>query len=152
LAAGHAVLYKRDSRSAIAWVGFIWLVPLVGAVLYFTFGVNRLRRQAVLLRSRLERYRAPADHPECLPEELHQHLAHHTGHLSLLPRVVGEFVRKPLLPGNRIEPLRDGDQAFPVMLEAIRQACHTISFVTYIFDRDEVGLEFARAFGEAKRR
>src|SRR5262249_9811934 len=61
-------------------------------------------------------------------------------------------VRKPLLPGNRIEPLRDGDQTFPAMLEAIRQACHTISFVTYIFDRDEVGLEFARAFGEAKRR
>src|SRR6266853_5995935 len=71
LAAGHAVLYKRDSRAAIAWVGFIWLVPLVGAVLYFTFGVNRLRRQAVFLRSNFERYRAPAEQTECLPEELH---------------------------------------------------------------------------------
>ena len=44
LASGHAVLYKRDSRSVIAWVGFVWLVPLVGAVLYFIFGINRLRR------------------------------------------------------------------------------------------------------------
>jgi len=32
MATGHAVLYKRDSRAAIAWVGFIWLLPLVGAV------------------------------------------------------------------------------------------------------------------------
>ena len=27
LATGHAILNKRDSRAAIAWVGFIWLVP-----------------------------------------------------------------------------------------------------------------------------
>jgi hypothetical protein len=40
LAAGHVVLYKRDSRAAIAWVGFIWLVPLVGSVLYFLFATR----------------------------------------------------------------------------------------------------------------
>ena len=38
------------------------------------------------------------------------------------------------------------------MLEAIGQARVTISFCTYIFDRDEVGLAFARALGEASRR
>jgi len=58
IASAHAVLYKRDSRAAISWVGFIWLVPLVGAVLYLIFGINRLRRQALLLRSDLEHYRA----------------------------------------------------------------------------------------------
>src|SRR5579859_8094416 len=80
-ASGHAVLYKRDSRAAIAWVGFIWLVPLLGALLYFIFGINRLRRQAALLRGGLERYRANSGHAECPPEELHRHLPGHTGHL-----------------------------------------------------------------------
>jgi len=56
LATGHAVLNKRDSRAAIAWVGFVWLVPLVGAVMYFIFGVNRIRHKAALLRRNLERY------------------------------------------------------------------------------------------------
>src|SRR5213595_3797833 len=71
LASGHAILHKRDSRAAIAWVGFIWLVPLAGALLYFVFGVNRIRRQAVLLRGDLERYRAhgKTEH-ECSPDEL----------------------------------------------------------------------------------
>ena len=151
-ASGHAVLYKRDSRSAIAWVGFIWLVPLVGAALYFVFGVNRLRRQAMLLRQSLERYRAHETQPECPPEELHRHLPGHTGHLNMLVRVVGGVVGRPLLPGNRLEPLLNGDEAFPAMLEAIRQARQTVSFCTYIFDRDEVGLVFARALGEAARR
>lgn len=152
VASGHAVLYKRDSRSAIAWVGFIWLVPLAGATLYFILGINRIRRQAVLLRRGLERYHAHETQPACPPEELHRHLPGHTGHLNLLARVVGGVVERPLLPGNRIEPLLNGDEAFPAMIEAIRQARRTVSFCTYIFDRDEVGLAFARALGEATRR
>ena len=152
VASAHAVLYKRDSRSAIAWVGFIWLVPLVGATLYFIFGVNRLRRQAASLRESLERYQAQTRDAGFSLEELHAHLPGHTGHLQMLARVVGGVVQKPLLAGNKLEPLLNGDEAFPAMLEAIRQARQTVSFVTYIFDRDEVGLEFARAFGEAARR
>ncbi len=152
VASGHAVLYKRDSRAAIGWVGLVWLVPLAGAVLYFILGVNRIRRQAVFLRGKREPYRAPAMHTECPPEELHRHLPGHTGHLNLLARLVGQVVERPLLPGNRIEPLVNGDEAFPAMLEAIGQARRTVSFLTYIFDRDEIGLAFARALGEAKRR
>src|SRR5437016_7718331 len=83
-ASGHAVLRKRDSRAAIAWVGFVWLVPLVGAILYFSFGVNRIRRQAALLRAGLERYRAHAPAPESLADELGRHLPSQTAHLKLL--------------------------------------------------------------------
>src|SRR6516162_9539883 len=144
LASGHAVLYKRDSRAAIAWVGFVWLVPLLGAVLYFIFGINRLRRQAALLREGLERYQTDAAHPECLPQELHRHLPGHTGHLQSLARIVGEVVERPLLPGNLVEPLLNGDEAYPAMLEAVRKSQRTISLETYTFDRDEAGLEFAR--------
>jgi cardiolipin synthase len=152
LATGHVVLNKRDSRAAIAWVGFVWLVPLVGAVMYFIFGVNRIRHKAALLRRNLERYRAQAAQPECLPEELQRHLPDHGEHLKMLARVVGGIVDRPLLPGNRIDPLVNGDEAYPAMLEAIHNARQTVSFVTYIFDRDEVGTAFAHALGEAARR
>jgi len=151
-ATGHVVLYKRDSRSAIAWVGFVWLVPLIGAVMYFFFGVNRIRRKASLLRKNLERYRAEATQVECTPEELQRHLPNHGGYLEMLARVVEGVVERPLVPGNRIDPLVNGDEAFPAMLEAIQNARQTVSFVTYIFDRDEVGMAFAHAFGEAARR
>src|SRR5512135_1637988 len=152
LATGHAILNKRDSRAAIAWVGFIWLVPLVGAVMYFIFGVNRIRHKAAQLRSNLERYQAQAAQSECLPEELSRHLPDHGGHLQMLARVVGGVVERPLLPGNRIDLLVNGDEAYPAMLEAIQHARQTVSFVTYIFDRDEVGMAFAHALGEAARR
>lgn len=152
LATGHAVLKKRDSRAAIAWVGFIWLVPLLGAVLYFIFGINRIRHKAAQLRSNLERYRAQVGPTECLTDDWSRHLPDCAEHLRALARVVEGVVDRPLLSGNRIDPLINGDEAFPVMLEAIQNARRTISFVTYIFDRDEVGLAFAQALGEAVRR
>jgi len=105
-----------------------------------------------LLRGGREQYRAEAAETGCTPEELHHHLPGHTGHLYTLARVVGEVVKKPLLPGNRIEPLLNGDEAYPAMLQAIAEAKHTVSFCTYIFDRDESGLLFAKAFGDAQRR
>jgi cardiolipin synthase len=151
-ACGHAVLFKRDSRSCIAWVGFIWLVPLAGSVLYFVFGVNRLRRHAALLRGGVERYRAEPPQNECLPDELHHHLQDHTGHLSMLARVVGGVVQRPLLPGNQVEPLFNGDEAYPAMIAAIQQARESLSLQTYIFDSSRHGLAFARALGDAVRR
>jgi cardiolipin synthase len=152
LASGHAVLYKRDSRAAIAWVGFVWLVPLMGAVLYFMFAVNRVRRRASRLRSDLERYRVHAGELECPTEDLQRHLPPPFGHLQMLARVVENVVQRCLVPGNQIVPLVNGDEAYPAMLEAIRQARHSVSLLTYIFDRDEVGLAFSRALGDASRR
>lgn len=148
LASGHAVLYKRDTRAAIAWVGFVWLVPLVGAVLYFIFGVNRVKRQALLLRAGLERYQARAPEIEC-------HLERHLGpatHLLSLARAVDEVVGRPLVAGNRIDPLLNGDEAYPAMLDAINRATISLALQTYIFDRDEIGLAFVKALGEAARR
>ena len=48
-AAGHAVIYKRDPRSATLWVLLIILLPLGGSVLYLLFGINRYQRRAAAL-------------------------------------------------------------------------------------------------------
>jgi cardiolipin synthase len=44
---GHALLHKREPRSAWAWITACWLFPLGGALLYFWFGVNRIERRAM---------------------------------------------------------------------------------------------------------
>lgn len=152
VASAHAVLHKRDSRSAIAWVGFIWMAPLVGAALYFIFGINRLRRKAALLRGNLARFRADHTGRECAAEELHHHLPAHARHIDKLAQLVEKVVERPLLTGNLIEPLVNGDEAYPAMLDAIGRARRSVSLMTYIFDRDEAGLSFARALGAAAKR
>ena len=37
----HVVLYKRDVRAAIGWIGVIWLTPFIGSLLYVAFGINQ---------------------------------------------------------------------------------------------------------------
>src|SRR5690606_41660421 len=116
-AASHALLYKRDTRAVIAWVGLIMLVPLAGAILYWMLGVNRVRRRAVALRPRgtpPERGRpeACADPPEALAP------------LARVGDQVGPF---PLVSGNSVEPLENGDEAFPPMLQAIATATLSIA-------------------------
>lgn len=152
LASGHALLHKRDSRAATAWVGFVWFVPLGGAVLYFLLGVNRIKRRAVLLRGDLERYAARPAVAECSAAQLAASLPTGSQHLTTLARTAARVLDRPLLPGNTVVPLINGDAAYPAMLEAIRNARHTITLATYIFDRDEAGLAFARALGDAVRR
>lgn len=57
----------------------------------------------------------------------------------------------PLHPGHRITLLRDGAQAYPRMLDAIRGAAKHVLFETYIFADDATGREFHRALVERAR-
>ena len=65
LASGHAVLYKRDSRAAVAWVGLIWLVPFLGSLLYMLLGINRIRRKVAGRRGHESVHFSPFDRYSC---------------------------------------------------------------------------------------
>ncbi len=64
---------------------------------------------------------------------------------------VGSFLNDPVFQGGEATLLQNGDAFYPAMLEAIRQARHTINFETYIFEPDEVGRTFIEAFKERAR-
>jgi cardiolipin synthase len=66
-------------------------------------------------------------------------------------RSMGSLLGPPLVGGNVVVPLRNGDQIFPAMLAAIRGAQRTITFETYIYWSGKVGQEFAAALAERAR-
>ena len=149
VASAHAVLTKRDSRSAIGWVGLIWLAPIVGSLLYFAFGINRLRRKARLLRGSRSYVAAAVVRTSVAEEVLQRFLGDDGLHLGPLVKYVARLTHMPLLEGNRITPLPTGRQAYDEMLSAIDQAQHTIGLMTYIFDNDKAGQMFAEALARA---
>ena len=51
LTAGHAVIFKRDPRSAILWLQTFVLLPIVGSALHLVLGINRYQRRARSWRS-----------------------------------------------------------------------------------------------------
>ncbi len=56
-----------------------------------------------------------------------------------------------IVPGNRVAALQDGDEIFPEMLRAIRDAKVSITFETYIYWSGEIGKEFTQALAERAR-
>ena len=50
--------------------------------------------------------------------------------------------------GNRIDILRNGDEIFPAMLDAIRAATSTIDFLTFVYWVGEIGEEWAHALAD----
>lgn len=145
LASAHAILHKRDSRAATLWVGFIWFLPLLGPVLYLIMGVNRVRRAAQSLRG-------PGLASSLRGQPLELPSIPQSEHLQPLAAAIGAIVRRPPLPGNKIDPLVNGDAAYPAMLEGIEAAQRSIALSTYIFDNDQCGLQFVAALRRAQQR
>jgi cardiolipin synthase len=54
----------------------------------------------------------------------------------------------PIVNGNKVQVLLNGDQIFPSMLGAIRGAQRTITFETYIYWSETIGKEFSDALIE----
>jgi cardiolipin synthase len=142
MASAHAVIYKRESRSAALWAIVIWLLPAAGPTLYVLFGVNRVRRRAARLRGEMVRLRPTAELGTADPD----------GHFAPLARLIGTVCPRPLLPGNGIEALVDADEAYPAMLDAIDSAEKSIGLASYIFHGDGIGERFVDALARAVHR
>ncbi|MCO6392858.1 cardiolipin synthase B [Aliihoeflea aestuarii] len=54
-------------------------------------------------------------------------------------------------PGHTIQTLVNGDEIFPPMLQAIREAKVSVNFATYIYWSGEIAREFATALAEKSR-
>lgn len=148
----HVVLTKRDSRSAIGWVGIIWLAPFIGTLLYFTFGINRIQRKARFLRSGQQAVINTARQQQIEENSLYQTLGEDGVDIAPLARYVSRLTRVPLLQGNSITPLTTGREAYDEMLAAIDSAERSVGLMTYIFDNDPAGHQFVSALAKAKDR
>jgi cardiolipin synthase len=150
VAATHALLTKRDPRSAWGWIAVCWLFPAAGAVLYYLFGINRVQTRA-------QRLQGPANLTEFMPGSGSESLPGPTAGMDAaeiqeLVRIGRAMTGRRLLGHNEIHPLFNGDAAFPAMLEAIRNARHRVHLSTYIFRGDDIGCAFAEALRDAQQR
>mgnify|MGYP005839529513 CR=1 FL=1 len=138
----HIVLHKRESRAAAAWTGLVWLVPLIGALLYLMIGINRIAKRARQLTGGelvgVSGWRLAA---EPVPQN----------NLRSLAALVGRLTRQPLTGGNRIDVM-EAPAAFAAMLTAIEQARESVYLCTYIFGNDQAGSRTIDALARAQQR
>ncbi|WP_243372044.1 cardiolipin synthase [Geotalea sp. SG265] len=149
LSAGHALLLKRDPRSALGWIVVCLTIPFFGPLLYWSMGINRISRRARQWLERGQRLAGWGNFPLGRKQQKVCSLPPGAEHLQELRALADRVVAADLLPGNRLTPLENGDEAYPVMLKAIGSAVSTINLSTYIFDGDVTGRKFVTALAEA---
>jgi len=140
-----AVLRKRQAPAVVAWVGLAWLAPISGAIAYYLLGINRIQRSASALDRRVTIVPEAARDARAAGGRRSAIASQFEGLLRLGERVT----RRPLYEGNSVEPLVDGDAAYPAMLAAIDGAQRSITLVSYIFDNDAAGQAFRDALSGA---
>ncbi|MHC4976669.1 MAG: phospholipase D-like domain-containing protein [Planctomycetota bacterium] len=145
LTAWHALFHKQSERSAIIWLALIVFSPFIGSILYWLFGVNRIKRSA--RRAMPSRKSASLT----LPDK-HETAADIPSQWQAAMRVSRAVHDAPFTESNAIHPLHNGDEAYPRMLEAIERAQHSILMSSYIFDLDVTGRQFVNALIDAHDR
>ncbi len=117
---------ERTARSVRAWAAAAAAITLL----------------AVLLYANLTTADQTVEHPIA-----HRYDTRDPEFLRTMTHLLGP----PVVPGNRVTALLNGDQAFPAMLEAIRSAKRSITLEAYIFWPGTVGTTFAAALAERAR-
>jgi cardiolipin synthase len=141
----HIILFNENERTSLAWIGLVVLSPFLGSLFYWIFGINRIKRLA------------QKEHPSALKEDFY----HQEAPLNFynLPQNWHSAItsgynihRVNCTANNHVEPLINGDMAYPAMLESIKAAKRHVILSSYIFDCDSLGQEFVNALAQAQQR
>ena len=141
----HILMTKHES-AVPGWLAVVLVSPFLGAFFYWILGINRVQRRARRLRGRKDRY-IPQPKDTALPfadvptQQQRQLVQYDTA-------VHGA----PFVGGNQVRPLIGLETIFSAMLDEIAVAETSIALSVYIFDCDDIGLQFIDALKAAHAR
>lgn len=127
------IFTRKTISAAMAWLLIIYVVPLLGAILYFLFGELRLgRRRGEKAASMRDPYVADLRQLAAPLESKNQ------TNLPSLQNAVHNILARQLgvgpLPYDNFDVLATASQVFTQLLEDINAAAHSIRMEFYIWD------------------
>ena len=138
------IIFKTHSTNkTLAYLLFCTFIPVIGIIFYITFGVNYWK---------IKRYNKKSDADKKLLLNIEQHIKQFSEVTLIstddavkqnaeLSSMLLMDLGSPLTAGNKIKLLINGENKFPDMLQAIKNAKQHIHLEYYIFECDEIGFE-----------
>lgn len=136
---------STSSNKAAAYILLLFLFPIAGAIIYLSFGLNYRKteiynkklifddKQAQKIAVLIKNYRA-VTHSFFM-----QHFSNFYGLSQMLYQDTKSFATK----NNSVQLLWNGENKFPALLQALKQAKHHIHLEYYIYEDDEIGNQLA---------
>jgi len=147
------LLLKKRPAATLAWLWAIVFIPLLGAVVYFMFGTDRMKRRRLkrrnLFSARVSRDKIPEGTTDAGTTRL----------LGKLPRSGQQFLQLisrinqlPVSSASTLRILSNAEEFYPELEERIHEATHHVHLEFYIWEGDDTGLRFLRILTEAVQR
>jgi cardiolipin synthase len=131
----------RSTTKTLAYLLLTLFVPVFGIGFYMLFGFNYWRKRRynrkIEMGSRLqdELRKSIHEYNESFVAKKDEALTQNVELAAMLVRDIGS----PLTRNNKVKILVNGEEKFPDLLDAIRNAKKHIHIEYYIFDYDEIG-------------
>jgi cardiolipin synthase len=149
----HLLLLKKRPSATLAWLWAIIFIPFVGALFYFGFGTDRLKRRRLrrrnLYSARSNRQGVKAHVTDEATEGLLRRLPQRDRQfLQLLARIN----HLPTSSAGNLHILRDAREFYAALEARIREARHHVHLEFYIWNSDATGERFLKLLTQAARR
>lgn len=137
------VITINYSGKALAYLLFAIFIPVIGIVFYLTFGINYWKKRKYNKKTLqdgqiLDNLKNGIVHyNQSSISRLAESVQQNSELASMLMRDLGS----PLTKNNKVTLLKNGEEKFPNLLEAIRNATHHIHIEYYIYEYDTIGTE-----------
>lgn len=140
------IIYDTNNTTkTIAYLLLVIFLPVAGIFIYFSFGINYRKRQL---------YSKKLVSDEAMGKKISQSIrdySHQTYQINeeqladskKISSLLLHAIESPLTGGNAVKLLVNGEQKFPELMDALRQAKHHIHIEYYIYEGDEIGQEIA---------
>ena len=137
------LIENRNPTKTIAWILVIIFIPFLGLILYYFFGQKFVKVKKIKKLNKRQAIRLEKKWRELDPtmELFIRDIQKEIGDLSKVFRFMKkERLSSPTLD-NDVQLLINGEQKFPLFLEDLHNAKHSIHMEYYIFELDNIGLE-----------
>lgn len=140
----RVLIDTRSGTKALGYILFIILLPVIGIVFYFSFGINYRKRK--LYTKKLIR-----DEPlgKLINAEMkvYSDSIRNSGLISENTKPVADYIFRssgsPLTANNKVQLLFNGEEKFPELLSALQNARSHIHMEYYIYENDVTGNQIA---------
>lgn len=142
----HLLLARKRPTATLAWVWAVLLFPGVGALAYFAFGAERMRRKRIRKAARVG---LPRHDP---PPEVEGALKELPDASARLVRWLSAINQIPVSTAEEVKLLVNAREFYPALERAIDGARHHVHLEFFIWNDDECGRGFlARLVAAAQR-
>ncbi|KAA3639947.1 MAG: cardiolipin synthase [Proteobacteria bacterium] len=139
----------RNTTKALSYILAVIFLPVLGIIFYLSFGVNFRKRKFYshkLLRDEKLRQDVKA-HGFEVSESIWENGLFPSKYRHLSGFILNTNI-SPVTAGNEVTVYQNGEQKFPALLQAIKQAQHHIHVEYYIYESDRIGNQVADALIE----